>query len=222
MAVNIWQLQSRGDVEGIIQALETPDPVVRRRAVAALGALGATTAVPKLKILYESEVNHEIRALIASTLKTLESGATASDNSDARQRDELLRQLHSPKQDEVALAIIGLGKLGDRTVVEHLVILFREASYPPKLRLLAAEALLQLESAPASASLLGALRKNDWQVRRNAAAILGQLKADWAVEPLIDAARHDPHPTVRKTAAAALRHIKTPEALAALQELKLD
>lgn len=210
---NIWQLQARGDIPGIISALESPDPMIRSRAVRALQTLNATEAVPQLQALHSHEHHPQIRALLDEALHTLQQD-TPADN----KRDLLLKKLQSPKADEVYQAINELGDLGDRTVVEPLVILFRDVEQPAKLRLAAAEALLKLESTPASASLLGALRKPDWQVRRNAAGVLGQLKADWAVEPLIKVLWEDPHSAVRQTALAALRHIETPQAQAAVQE----
>ena len=98
-------------------------------------------------------------------------------------------------------------------------MLFRNPLVPTKARLAAAEALLKLESAPAVVTLLGALRRDDWQIRRNAAAVLGQLQASWAVEPLIGAL-NDAMPIVRKTAAAALRRIGTPDAVTAAQKFE--
>ncbi|MCD4684596.1 MAG: HEAT repeat domain-containing protein, partial [Anaerolineae bacterium] len=76
--------------------------------------------------------------------------------------------------------------------------------------------LLKLQSAPAVVTLLGALRRDSWQVRRNAAAVLGQIQATWAVEPLAKAL-DDAHPVVRRTAAAALRRIGSADAINALR-----
>jgi len=76
--------------------------------------------------------------------------------------------------------------------------------------------LLKLESAPVEVALLGALRSSEWQVRRNSAAILGQLRAGWAVEPLAKA-MFDGNEIVRKTAYAALKRINTPQAQRAIQ-----
>jgi len=94
-------------------------------------------------------------------------------------------------------------------------MIFNDSGVSIEVRLAVAEALLKLESAPVEVALLAALRHSDWKIRRNGAAILGQLKAAWAVEPLAKAVR-DPHPTVRRTAYAALKHIGTPEARKAL------
>ena len=84
-----------------------------------------------------------------------------------------------------------------------------------RVRLAVAEALIKLQSAPAEITLLAALRNERWMIRRNAAAVLGQIQADWAVEPLIQSLR-DPIEAVRRVARAALERIGTAEALAAI------
>src|SRR5258708_290101 len=126
----------------------------------------------------------------------------------------LTKMLNSYKTEEIVSACEALGKLGDRMAAEPLVMVFRNPMLPTPARLAAAEALLKLESEPAVVTLLGALRRDNWQVRRNAAAVLGQLQAGWATEALI-VALNDPHQAVQRTAAAALRRISTPEAIRA-------
>jgi hypothetical protein len=260
---NIWQMQARGDVSGIIQALDSGDPQVRGRAVIALGIMGAIEALPKLRHMRDREYNPQRRMMMDQTILKLEKlappgsipppthantaanpnpprftgplgklvmpgaakpdgGGDSAGNPQSEQASKveaLLRQTRGQNWPEVEQALLALGRLGDRSVVEHLVLMFRNMSLPAKVRLACAEALLMLESAPASVSLLAALRKPQSNVRRNAAAILGQLQADWAVEPLIAVMQSDSQTIVRKTAMAALRHIRTPEALQALRNL---
>ncbi len=219
---NIWQMQSRGDVAGIIQALEAPNSRIRSRAVMALRTLGAAEAVPHLQAMLDREPLPEIRAMINDTLKLLADYGPRQSEPNAREkrRETLLKELRGPENARMRYAIRELGKLGDRLAVEPLVLIFHSPQYPPDVRLEAAEALLRLESAPASAALLGALRKSDWQVRRNAAAVLGHFRADWAVRPLVELMHQDPHPTVRRTALAALRRIDSPAARVALARIK--
>src|SRR5690606_35402113 len=100
---------------------------------------------------------------------------------------------------------------------EPLVMLFNDSGKPNNVRLAAAEALLRLESAPVEASLLGALRSPKWEIRRKAAGVLGQIKAEWAILPVHRSIVNDKHEAVRRTARAALKHIGTPQALAALK-----
>lgn len=218
---NIWQLRAQGNVDGILKALEDTDSSVRRRAIIALRDMKAVEAVPRLKHLLEREFNPELKALLSGAIDALETKpetVSPMEENQPDRRTELLRQLQTGDEGTKITAIRALAQLDDRTVVEPLVIVFRTPSHPPSVRLAAAEALLALDSAPASVSLLGALRKSEWQVRRNAVAVLGQLKADWCVETLADVLRTDPHPMVRKTAAAALRHINTRQARAALKQ----
>lgn len=211
-APNIWQLQAQHNIAGIIQALDTRDPSVRRRAIGALKALDAKEAIPRLKALHDTEFNPEMRELIESTLQHLSRNIEkAPEKTQEEHKAEWIADLKSPADDKVLKAIEALIELKDHTAVEHLVMVFHNPRNSPKVRLAAADALLALDSAPASVSLLGALRKSDWQVRRNAAAVLGQLDATWCIDPLIRVMKTDAHPTVRKTAAAALRRMDTPE-----------
>ena len=108
----------------------------------------------------------------------------------------------------------------DKTAVEPLVVLFNDPRTPTRIRLAVAEALLKLEGAPTEVALLAALRSEDWHIRRNSAAILGQIRATWAIEPLARAALRDKRNVVRRTARAALRYIGTPQALKALKTIR--
>jgi HEAT repeat protein len=213
---NIWQLQARRDVDGLVAALQDADPEVRRRAANALRTIEATQAVPALKIALRNESDSQVKLDVSAALHLLDQHTDVTGLTNMRDIDGLIRVLKSRNVDNAVAAAQALGQLGDRMAVEPLVIVFQNASSPPRVRLAAAQALLELKSAPAVVTLLGALQRDSWQVRRNAAAVLGQIQASWAVEPLI-AALNDSHPIVRRTAAAALRRIATPDAIAALR-----
>ncbi len=213
---NIWQLHSRRDTQGLIDALQYPDPEVRKRAAVALRALESAQAVPALKAALQQETDPVVRSSFAAALKLLDYQANIDSLIKSQDVFGLATALKSRNVETVIAAAGALADLGDRTAVEPLVILFQNASAPPAARLAAAEALLKLQSAPAVVTLLGALRRDTWQVRSNAAAVLGQIQATWAVEPLAQALG-DTHPVVRRTAAAALRRIATSDAIAALR-----
>jgi HEAT repeat protein len=213
---NIWQLQSRRDIQALTKALQYPDPEVRKRAAGALRALDAVQAVPALKTALRSETDLQVRTNLVTALHILDHRTDVNRLIKGKDVKGLMAALKSRHPENTIAAARALGELGDRIAVEPLVILFQNTSRPPRVRLAAAEALLQLKSAPAVVTLLGALRRDSWQVRRNAAAVLGQIQASWAVEPLIEAL-DDPHPIVRRTAAAALRRVGTAEAIAALR-----
>ena len=213
---NIWQLQSRRDVDSLTRALQYPDPEVRKRAAGALRALDALQAVPALKAALRNETDMQVRTHLVTALHVLDHRTDVGDLIKSRDVNGLIATLRSRHPENAIAAARALGELDDRIAVEPLVILFQNTTRPPSVRLAAAEALLQLKSAPAVVTLLGALRRDSWQVRRNAAAVLGQIQASWAVEPLIEAL-DDPHPIVRRVAAAALRQVGTAEALTPLR-----
>lgn len=133
----------------------------------------------------------------------------------ARAVDELIKKLNDESPEVVIEAAEKLGDLGNRIAVEPLILLFNNQRHSIQVRLAVAEALIKLESAPVEVALLANLRHADWHIRRNGAAILGQLRAEWAIPPLAKAL-HDPHPIVRRMARAALRNIGTPESRRAL------
>lgn len=231
---NIWRLQTQHDTKGLERALTNDDADIRKRAAAALRAIGATVALPTLKTVLETEQDPDTRAHILAALESLEVEHERDDHKDLDTFDDdiddkeetaifdtevlrMVRQLESDDDDEIIAAAQKLGDLKDKQAVEPLVIRFKDPKVAIRVRLAVAEALLELESALVEVALLGALRKPDWRVRRNAAAILGQLKADWAVEPL-SRALNDKHERVRRTAFAALKYIGTPEALDAIKQ----
>ncbi|NWF69782.1 MAG: HEAT repeat domain-containing protein [Chloroflexi bacterium] len=212
---NIWRLQAQFDTKGLIQALKDEDPNIRKRATAALYALGAVEAVSALREALDRETHPDVRASLVTALAHLSAEDTAAPAAPPEEEtnavERLLQQLQSDHPERIIQAARALGELKDKTAVEPLVLVFRSATLDGHVRLAAAEALLMLESAPAEVTLLGALRSRKWQLRRNAAAILGQLRADWAVVPL-GHVLHDEHDVVARTARAALKRIATPEA----------
>ncbi|MCU0495971.1 MAG: HEAT repeat domain-containing protein [Anaerolineae bacterium] len=222
---DIWRLQAKFDIQGLIEALKHTDPNIRKRAAAALRALGATPALPALKAALAVEHDPETRANIVAALDVLEleqdrgSAPPVPEPVTVSEFDQLIEQLNSGQPEKVIASAIKLGEMRDKRAAERLVLLFNNNNIAANVRLAIAEALLKLESAPVEVALLGALRSPNWRVRRNGAAILGQVRADWSVDPLAKAL-HDENEIVRKTARAALRFINTPEALAALNAAK--
>ncbi len=222
---DIWRLQAQYDTQGLIEALNNADPGIRKRAAAALRALGAIGAIPTLKTILEREADPETRENIVAALAALEAEKTRTEENIATPDaasvlERMIAQLRSDELDRIIEAVNKLGEMRNKRAVEPLVMLFNNVKMPIKVRLAVAEALLKLESAPVEVALLGALRSSKWRVRRNGAAILGQLKADWAVEPLT-AALSDENEVVRRTARAALRYINTSEARTALGETEI-
>lgn len=209
-------MQSHQDVSGLIKALSYPDPEIRGRAAVALRTLEATDAVPALHSALEDELDEQARKYMQEALRLIDQGTNVAQLAADKDLGGLIEALKSTQAETVIQATQVLGLMGDRLAVEPLVMLFQNATYPPDVRLAAAEALLELKSAPAVVTLLGALRREKWQVRRNAAAVLGQIQAIWAVKPLAETL-NDEHPVVRRAAATALKRIGTAEAMIALR-----
>lgn len=229
---DLWRLQAQLDNQGLIDALKQEDAGIRRRAAAALRAVGAKNAVPHLRTALINEQDPEVKAILAAALEDLSDMSEDVLTEDVEigenlvQVNKLIDMLQSEDTGQIIDAAQQLGDIGDQIAVEPLVLVFNSPKSSIEVKLAVAEALLKLDGAPVEVALLAALRHNDWHIRRNGAAILGQLKAEWAVEPLSNALR-DAHSTVRRTARAALQRIGTPEAVDALhrrpsQTQKLD
>jgi HEAT repeats/PBS lyase HEAT-like repeat len=220
-----WETQSELDIKGLVRGLSSGNKDIRRRAAAALKAMGGAQALPALKVAFAEEEDAQTRHTIAIAIEMLTHEAQKQGLSPDKMGgqlaeskvDTLLRMLQSNDADQVIEAARKLGELVEKRAVTSLVLLFNDQKRSIHVRLAVAEALLKLESAPVEVALLANLRHPEWQIRRNGAAILGQLKAEWAIQPLARGLK-DPHPVVRRTALAALKHIGTPESRKAVAQ----
>jgi hypothetical protein len=214
----IWRLQSQSDVKGLVATLKDTNPLNRRAAATALRSLGATTAIPSVQDALLQESDPELREVLVTTLESL--FAQNNENrpeqpGDNRNIVRLIARLSGTHTEQAIRAAQELGDSREKLTIEALLMTFNNRKMAARVRLAVAEALLKLQSAPAEITLLAALRSEKWMIRRNAAAVLGQVQADWAVEPLIQTLR-DPIEAVRRVARAALERIGTPEALAVI------
>lgn len=213
---NIWQLQSRRDLDGLVEALRHADPEVRRHAAAALRTLDAAQTVDALKEALRVEADWDVQTCLTAAIQHLTHESTLHILVEQGNVSALVGLLHSPETDDVLAAIEGLVELGDRLAVEPLVVLFHDESLPDEVRYAAAEALIRLQGAPAVVTLLAALRRENPQVRANAARVLGEIRARWATRGLIEQI-DDPDPEARAAVENALQRIGTPAALRALE-----
>ena len=215
----IWRMQSGADVKGLVATLKDPNPFNRRGAAMALRSLGTPAAIPGVQDALLRESDPELRELLVLTLETLfaqNNDGQAAPQGDNRNVVRLIARLSGTHTEQAVRAAQELGESREKLTIEALLLTFNNHNMAPRVRLAVAEALLKLQSAPAEITLLAALRSERWMIRRNAAGVLGQLQADWAVDPLIQTLR-DPIEAVRRVSRAALERIGTPEALAAIR-----
>jgi HEAT repeat protein len=218
----VWRMQTQSDVRGLINTLGDANPLNRRAAAVALRALASPSAIPGVQDALMRESEPELREVLVTTLEFLfaqnkiDSETTTAQISDNRNIVRLIARLSAGHTEQAVRAAQELGDSREKLTVEALLMTFNNRKLSARIRLAVAEALIKLQSAPAEVTLLAALRSEKWMVRRNAAGILGQLEADWAVEPLLKALR-DPIEAVRRVAQAALERIGTPEAIAAVR-----
>lgn len=111
-----------------------------------------------------------------------------------------------------------IGKSKDKTAFKTLSDALAGADKNSRLGLMAG--LGDLGDKKAAKLLAGYLTNEDRNTRWKAAEVLGQLKADEGVDPLLKAAREDSDEFVKKASVASLGRIGTKKAAAALAALK--
>ncbi len=209
-------MRAARDWRGLVEALRDEDPDIRALAAFALGVLGEPRTIPPLEQSLLREDNENAQTHMHAALTHLRKLARHQGTPATDSVNHLIEKLKSGGTSEIVAAANSLSRLKDKSAVVPLFILFRDTTADHRARFAAAEALMALDSAPAIVTLLGALRSSDWQVRRNAAAMFGMVRAEWAVIPLM-AALDDPNEAVQRTAETALEAINSPEATAALE-----
>ncbi len=215
----VWRMQAQSDIRGLITILGDANPQTRRAAATALRTLALPAAIPGVQDALMRETNPDVRETLVSTLELLFANnkiETDTRTNDSKGVVRLIARLSAGHTEQAVRAAQELGDSREKLTAEALLMTFNNRKLSARVRLAVAEALLKLQSAPAEVTLLAALRSEKWMIRRNAAGILGQLEADWAVEPLLKALR-DPIEGVRRVALAALERIGTPEALVAIR-----
>jgi HEAT repeat protein len=219
---DIWRLQARWNVRSLIRALKSDDVIIRKRAAASLLVLGALDAIPYLEEALQNEKDEDAHLHMETALLTLQREREERANSPAEasvyrpivaridpETQALIDNLRTGDTQQIIETARIAADRNALPVVETLVIIFNRRETSLKARLAVAEALLQMASAPVEVSLLGALRSDNWQVRRKGAIILGELSAEWAIEPLMRCLS-DKNVTVRQAAYHALHKINTP------------
>lgn len=207
--------------EELTALLRDPLPATRIAAAQALENIFAQDAQPLLEPLIADPSPEVRRAVLSSIYGSYLWGSRAGDIR-ARTVKRFSPLLKDPDEDIRALAASRLGEGGDREGVLPLLSALKDPE--PHVRALSCEALGTLGAAEAAPGLLDCLRKDTSpQVRRSAAAALGQVAAPGATAELLrDALDLKEDVTVRGAALGALAAIKAPEALEAGRSLLGD
>jgi HEAT repeat protein len=191
-------------IAALLDALEDQDEQVRLAAAETLSENKDESAGPAIL----ERVNAEEAFVKASCLRAL-------------------RELRLPESHAVALACLEdeapevrreavgvLAYLKDDNVLLALMNAARSDS-DPMVRKVAVGSLIFTKSARATEALIAALKDENWQVREEAAFIMGKVGLPEGVEPLIDA-MNDEYWQVRVKAAGSLGSLKDPAAVAVL------
>jgi HEAT repeat protein len=204
----------------VAAAGQGPEPL-RAAVVKALGdsTATATATATNLPLVLSALAQFQAPAKIEATTASaryadLVHALVPSMRRKPEQRPAVLATLRTalgPTRDfEVrARAVMALGDLRAAEATGDLVSL-RATSDEPVLRYLAARELVSIGGTQAVTALRDALADKDPRVRETAALGLGQLKDRWSGQPLIDAAKQEPWPFVRRAELEALGHLCGP------------
>ncbi len=192
----------------LVEVLHDEDRAVRDAATAALRKIGQA-AVPTL-ISVLQDPNGNVQEAAVSILKDLR---------DQRALEPLIECLASPNWVVRMHAAKGLGVLGDERAVKPLIPLLID--HVKAVRADATGALARI-GRPALATLLAALRHQEWILRLHACEALGKIGAEEAVGPLCQVMLNDRDAAVRQDAAKALGSIGGVAALEPLTKALTD
>ena len=183
------------------------DPFVRENITWALVRLGDAAVTPLIQLLRDADP--QIRHHAAHVLGKMR---------DPRALDAMIDVLRDDDATVVAKAAFGLGQLGDPRAILPLVALVGHESRELQSTL---ASVLERFGHSAVAPLVEALRHERWQVREQAASILGLIENADAVPALI-AASADRHWQVRFACAYALGELGGQAANAAVESMYGD
>ncbi len=198
-------------VRALLALLRDPLPEIQQAAVISLGRLGASEAIEELsKPRIVNSLDMRVRWAAVSVLSTLgdhrviETLIAAADDEEWLVRNEALSGLQKKVADIVASGDEQLGR-----ILLRMLALEEQPVVD-----LAVSGLVQM--GPRSIDMVAeSLRSPSWQVRRNAARVLGEMRSPEAVAPLVQAL-NDEEASVRTAAVRALAQIGDPRAIDAL------
>jgi HEAT repeat protein len=127
--------------------------------------------------------------------------------------DRLIERVNRGDSTTREAAALGLGLVRSKKGVETLIRSAGDADNGVRGNSVWALGRIGDGRAPVAATVREALRDDESDVRTAAAAALGQLEVEDAVEELLRVLRSDPEPRVRRAAAWALGHMRRREAV---------
>ena len=196
-------LKDKAAVTALLGALEYPEASVRQAAAEALGAQGDLSAAPEL-IRMLSDPIAPVRAAAAKSLGVLKAKEAVA---------PLCALLGDQAEDVAAAGAQALGEIGDASAVDPLIRAVRAPTTPPKVYERAAAALAKIGHPRAVPTFIDLLKSPADTVRQAAAAALGELRVESAIEALSSVALEDKNLLIRVWAVAALAKIGGPVAL---------
>ncbi len=204
---NIEELKAKGDVQGLIKALDhEQDWLVRKAAAEAIGQIGDAQAVEPLVAALKDEENSVRRAAVMALGRI----------GDAQAVEPLVTALKDKDLSVRTRAVEALGRIADVRVVEALLAAFK-AKYDAQQA--EEKALTRIINAKSAQSLGVWPRDEDLLLERVIIAnVLGQIGGKQAIEAL-EAALKDAEEQIRQAAAAVLGQIGAVRAVGPLVEL---
>lgn len=211
LKVNVQEMKTRKDTEGLIKALHNKRNVfARMEAARALGDLGDPKAIDPLVDALKDRYR-PVRDFAAEAL-----GKLGGDPRGVEVFLEYVKDSKSMAREEGATA---LGKIGDRSAAEALIALLNDESF--FVRQSAMISLGKIGDMRATEPLIPLLKDEDKDIRESASSALGSLGDVRAVEPLIQTLK-DESPRVRYHAADSLGKLGDARAVEALIEATKD
>lgn len=202
--VDVDELMAENDVQGLIDALEHEDFIVRKEATRALKYMGDQRAVPALIKSMEYEDWHS-KFSVLSTVRA--NAAEALGKIQSREAViPLIERLEDSDAEVRWKAAEALGRIGEDESLEPLIYALNDSD--GDVRKQAARALGELDDPMAVDALIEALSDRDWPVRKNAATSLGRIGDERALKPLLNAL-DDKDIDVRRHAIGALVKMKS-------------
>ena len=219
---NIEKMEKKGDIEGMMKAMDYPNAGVcigAQEALIRIGEPAVETLIRALKDQERAQVRYnaitvlgwiEGKRAVGPLIQALKDESSSvrqlaarvlGEKGDSRAVEPLIQALKDENTDARNAAERALKAIVDARAVEPLIQALRDEDL--LFRFYVKWVLVEIRDAKAVEPLIQALKDEDTAVREAAAEALGAIGDAKAVEPLIQALK-DEDTAVRKTAAGAL------------------